>query len=126
MGKPNDPIKVLVPDGASYRFSMKVEAMAEGKPFKLLLPAEPGEAGVIAVAAQADAIFAYTNEEESARLLRELRKQGWKQPVIGETVLTSSKVVELAGEAANGAVAHVGLTVEAPQLQAWGKKFQAA
>jgi len=23
-------------------------------------------------------------------------------------------------------VAHVGLTVEAPQLQAWGKKFQAA
>ncbi len=74
----------------------------------------------------ADAIFAYTNEEESARLLKELRKQGWKKPVIGETVLTSAKVVELAGEAANGAVAHVGLTVEAPKLQAWGKKYQAA
>ena len=73
----------------------------------------------------ADALFAYTNEEESARLLRELRKQGWNKPVIGETVLTSAKVVELAGEAANGAVAHVGLTVEAPQLQAWGKKYQA-
>ena len=73
----------------------------------------------------ADALFAYTNEEESARLLRELRKQGWNRPVIGETVLTSAKVVELAGEAANGAVAHVGLTVEAPQLQAWGKKYQA-
>ena len=73
----------------------------------------------------ADALFAYTNEEESARLLRELRKQGWNKPVIGETVLTSSKVVELAGEAANGALAHVGLTVEAPQLQAWGKKYQA-
>lgn len=73
----------------------------------------------------ADALFAYTNEEESARLLRELRKQGWNKPVIGETVLTSAKVVELAGEAANGALAHVGLTVEAPQLQAWGKKFQA-
>ena len=74
----------------------------------------------------ADALFAYTNEEESARLLRELRKQAWNKPVIGETVLTSAKVVELAGEAANGAVAHVGLTVEAPQLQAWGKKYQAA
>ena len=74
----------------------------------------------------ADALFAYTNEEESARLLRELRKQGWNKPVIGETVLTSAKVVELAGEAANGAVAHVGLTVEAPQLQAGGKKYQAA
>ena len=74
----------------------------------------------------ADALFAYTNEEESARLLRELRKQGWNKPVIGETVLTSAKVVELAGEAANGAVAHVGLTVEAPQLQGFGKKYQAA
>ena len=73
----------------------------------------------------ADALFAYTNEEESARLLRELRKQGWNKPVIGETVLTSAKVVELAGEAANGAVAHVGLTVEAPQLQAFGKQNQA-
>lgn len=73
----------------------------------------------------ADAIFSYTNEEESARLLRELRKQGWNKPIIGETVLTSAKVVELAGEAANGAVAHVGLTVEAPQLQAWGKRYQA-
>jgi branched-chain amino acid transport system substrate-binding protein len=73
----------------------------------------------------ADALFAYTNEEESARLLRELRKQNWGKPVIGETVLTSAKVVELAGEAANGAVAHVGLTVEAPELQAWGKQFQA-
>ncbi|SCK17626.1 branched-chain amino acid transport system substrate-binding protein [Variovorax sp. HW608] len=73
----------------------------------------------------ADALFAYTNEEESARLLRELRKQGWNKPMIGETVLTSAKVVELAGEAANGAVAHVGLTVDAPQLQDFGKRFQA-
>ena len=73
----------------------------------------------------ADAVFAYTNEEESARLLRELRKQGWNKPIIGETTLTSAKVVELAGEAANGAVAHVGLTVEAPQLQDFGKRYQA-
>ena len=58
----------------------------------------------------ADAVFAYTNEEESARLLRELRKQGWAKPIIGETTLTGQKVIELAGEAANGAVAHVGLS----------------
>jgi len=62
----------------------------------------------------ADAIFVYTNEEESARALRELRKQGVKQPVVGETTLTGQKVIELAGESANGAVAHVGLTVDAP------------
>lgn len=62
----------------------------------------------------ADGVFSYSNEEESARILRELRKQGWNKPIIGETVLTSQKVVELAGEAANGAVGHVGLTVDAP------------
>lgn len=62
----------------------------------------------------ADGIFMYTNEEESARALRELRKQGYNKPVIGETTLTSQKVIELAGEAANGAIAHVGLTADAP------------
>ncbi len=62
----------------------------------------------------ADALFAYTNEEESARLLRELRKQGYNKPVVGETTLTGQKVIELAGESANGAVAHVGLTIDAP------------
>jgi branched-chain amino acid transport system substrate-binding protein len=62
----------------------------------------------------ADAIFAYVNEDESARLLRELRKQGWTKPVIGETTLTGQKVIELAGEAATGAIAHVGLTIDAP------------
>jgi branched-chain amino acid transport system substrate-binding protein len=72
----------------------------------------------------ADAAFIYLNEEESARLLREMRKQGWNKPMIGETTLTGQKVIELAGEAANGAVAHVGLTVEAPQIKAFGAKFQ--
>ncbi|MEK8052923.1 ABC transporter substrate-binding protein [Ideonella sp. DXS22W] len=62
----------------------------------------------------ADAIFVYTNEEESARALRELRKQGVNKPIVGETTLTGQKVIELAGDAANGAVAHVGLTVDAP------------
>ena len=61
-----------------------------------------------------DALFVYTNEEESARALRELRKQGYDKPIVGETVLTSQKVIELAGDAANGAVAHVGLTADAP------------
>jgi branched-chain amino acid transport system substrate-binding protein len=74
----------------------------------------------------ADAVFVYTNEEESARALRELRKQGWNKPIIGETVLTSQKVIELAGEAANGAVAHVGLTVDAPlpAIRAFRAKFE--
>jgi branched-chain amino acid transport system substrate-binding protein len=74
----------------------------------------------------ADGIFAYTNEDESARLLRELRKQGWAKPVIGETTLTGQKVIELAGEAANGAIAHVGLTVDAPvpAIRAFRAKYE--
>jgi len=74
----------------------------------------------------ADAVFVYTNEEESARALRELRKQGYDKPIIGETTLTGQKVIELAGDAANGAVAHVGLTVDAPQptIKAFDDKFQ--
>jgi branched-chain amino acid transport system substrate-binding protein len=73
----------------------------------------------------ADAIFVYTNEEESARALREFRKQGVKKMLIGETTLTGQKVIELAGEAANGALAHVGLTVDAPALKAFGAKYKA-
>ena len=52
--------------------------------------------------ANADALFAYLNEEESARLLRELRKQGYNKPIVGETTIMGQKVIELAGDAANG------------------------
>ena len=76
--------------------------------------------------ANADAIFVYTNEEESARALRELRKQGVAKPIVGETTLVGQKVIELAGEAANGAVAHVGLTVDAPisAMRAFKARFE--
>ena len=76
--------------------------------------------------ANADALFVYCNEEESARALRELKKQGYDKPIIGETVLTSQKVIELAGDAANGAVAHVGLTADAPSalIKDFSAKFQ--
>src|SRR5450759_1436781 len=74
----------------------------------------------------ADAVFVYTNEEESARALRELKKQGYDKPIVGETTLTSQKVIELAGDAANGAVAHVGLTADAPQstIKVFDERFQ--
>jgi len=74
----------------------------------------------------ADAVFVYTNEEESARALRELKKQGYDKPIVGETTLTSQKVIEMAGEAANGAVAHVGLSADAPQptIKAFDGRFQ--
>ena len=76
--------------------------------------------------ANADAIFVYTNEEESARFLREARKQGVSKPLIGETTLLGQKVIDLAGEAANGAKGLVGLTADAPlpAVEAFKAKFQ--
>jgi branched-chain amino acid transport system substrate-binding protein len=73
----------------------------------------------------ADAIFIYLHEEESARILRELRKQGVDVPIVGETTLLNQKVVELAGDASNGIMGHVGLTVDAPNpaIQEFGKRF---
>jgi branched-chain amino acid transport system substrate-binding protein len=62
----------------------------------------------------ADAIFVYTNEEESARFLREARRQGVTKPLIGETTLLGQKVIDMAGAAANGARGHVGLSADAP------------
>jgi branched-chain amino acid transport system substrate-binding protein len=80
---------------------------------------------VKAKAAKADAIFVYTNEEESARFLREIRKQGVTVPLIGETTLVSQKVIELAGDAANGIRGHVGLSADipVPAVQEFKEKF---
>ena len=65
-------------------------------------------------AANADAVFVYSNEEECARIMREARKQGLKGPFVGDTTLLSQKTIELAADAANGVVGHVGLTADAP------------
>lgn len=77
-------------------------------------------------AANADAIFVYTNEEESARFLKEAKKQGVTTPLIGETTLLGQRVIELAGDAANGVRGHVGLSADAPvpALQEFGAKFK--
>jgi branched-chain amino acid transport system substrate-binding protein len=82
---------------------------------------------VKAKAANPDAIFVYTNEEESARFLREARKQGVTVPLIGETTLLGQKVIDLAGEAANGARGHVGLSADipVPAVQEFKTKFNA-
>jgi branched-chain amino acid transport system substrate-binding protein len=76
-------------------------------------------------AAAPDAVFVYVNEEESARILKELKRQGVTVPLMGETTLVGQKVIELAGDAANGARGHVGLTTDAPveSVKAFRDKF---
>jgi branched-chain amino acid transport system substrate-binding protein len=77
-------------------------------------------------AANADAVFVYSNEEECARIMREARKQGLKGPFVGDTTLLSQKTIELAADAANGVVGHVGLTADAPipAVAAFAARFQ--
>jgi branched-chain amino acid transport system substrate-binding protein len=117
--------------GKGGRDSMAKALEAQGIKVTADISTDPGQvdfSGAVLKAKQAnaDALFVYTNEEESARALRELRKQGYDKPIIGETTLTGQKVIELAGDAANGALAHVGLTVDAPQptIKAFDDKFQ--
>ena len=74
---------------------------------------------------KADAAFVYLNEEESARILKEFKRQAVTTPLMGETTLVGQKVIELAGDAANGARAHVGLTTDAPidSIRAFRERF---
>ncbi len=72
----------------------------------------------------ADAAFVYLNEEEDARFLKEAKKQGLTIPLVGEVTLTGQKVIDLAGGAAEGAYAHVGLATSAPVFKDFVKKFK--
>ena len=74
---------------------------------------------------KADAVFVYTNEEESARFLIEAKRQGITTPLFGETTLLSQKVVDIAGAAANGVRGHVGLSADAPipAIEEFTRKF---
>jgi branched-chain amino acid transport system substrate-binding protein len=76
--------------------------------------------------ASPDAVFAYLTEEEGARALREFRKQGFNKPIVGETTIIGQKVIDLAADAAEGIVGHVGLTPDAPQatVKAFDEKFR--
>jgi branched-chain amino acid transport system substrate-binding protein len=76
--------------------------------------------------ARPDALFIYLNEEESARALKEARKQGVQMPIVGDTNLFSQKVIELSGDAANGIRGHIGLSAEAPipGVQEFKSKFE--
>jgi branched-chain amino acid transport system substrate-binding protein len=74
----------------------------------------------------AQAVFVYVNEEESARFLKEAKKQGVSIPLVGEVTLTGQKVIDLAGDTAQGAYAHVGLTTGADvaSIREFAEKFK--
>jgi len=118
--------------GKGGRDNFTKEMIARGIKIVADLSTESGQTDfaadvVKAKAANPDAIFVYTNEEESARFLREARKQGISVPLIGETTLLGQKVIDLAGDAANGARGHVGLSADipVPAVQDFKNRFNA-
>lgn len=83
------------------------------------IPSEAGQADfatdVVKVKnSGAEAVFVFMTEEESARFLIEADKQDLGLPTVGDTVLASQKVIDLAGKSAEGVLGHVGLTADAP------------
>ena len=52
--------------------------------------------------------------DETVRLLTELHKQGFTRPIVGEPALVSARLIERAGEAANGLRSVMGLNAETP------------
>ena len=117
--------------GKGGRDAIMKELGARGIRVAADISADPGQLdfsgpALRAKQANADALFAYLNEEESARLLRELRKQGYDKPIVGETTIMSQKVIELAADAANGVRGHVGLTIDAPSpaIRAFADKYE--
>lgn len=106
--------------GKGGRDSFLAEAAKVGLTVVVDVPSEAGQtdfaADVVRLkTSDAQAIFAYHTEEESARLINEIRKQGINDmPIIGETTLISPKVIQLAGAAVERALGHVGLSIDAP------------
>lgn len=118
--------------GKGGRNAIIKELESRGIKVAVEVSAEAGQADFAAdvvkvKSANADAVFVYLNEEESARFLIEAKKQGLDKPLIGETTLLGQKVIDLAKDAANGVKGHVGLTIDAPSpaVQEFAKKFEA-
>ena len=87
--------------------------------------------------AELAAVFAQSCGDRQARVIALTRidarfpivfsNEALDKPLVGETVLLSQKVIDLAKDAANGVRGHVGLTIDAPipAIQEFGKKFEA-
>ena len=62
-----------------------------------------------------DAVVLYLNEGETIDALRALKAAAYDRPVLGEGPMLTAKVIEGAGEAAEGVIGHTGITVESSQ-----------
>ncbi len=73
-----------------------------------------------------DVVFPYMTAEDTARFVREMRKQGVSTPMMGETTLLQQNVIDLVGKDLDGARCHLSLTADAPdeKVAAFRKRFE--
>jgi len=116
--------------GRGGREAMAQALAAEGIKVVADLPTAPEQRDFAGVAAKvqesgAGAAFVYLNEREAADCLRALFEQPYGGWVVGETTLAGQSVIEMAGPAANGVRAHVGLTPDAlvPAVREFSNRF---
>jgi branched-chain amino acid transport system substrate-binding protein len=105
--------------------------MAKGVKIVADVATEPGQSDFTGELARiktsgADTLFVYLHEEESGRILPQIRELGVDKvmKIAGHVTLLGSDVIRLAGDAANGVEGHVGLTPVAKQLKPVADKYQ--
>ena len=101
--------------GRGGREAMTKALAAEGIEVVADLMTAPEQRDFAEVAAKvrasgANAAFVYLNEREAADCLRALFDEAYGGWIVGETTLAGQSVIDMAGSAANGVRAHVGLT----------------
>ncbi len=91
---------------------------------------QPGQKDLDSIARQAqasqpDAIVLYLNEGESVTVLQALKRQQFRGLIIGEGPLVSAPVIEAAGAAAEGVLAHTGISVDlaTPRMRAFVSEY---
>lgn len=105
--------------GKGSRDVMYKEATARGIKVLADMPSENNQIDFSADVVKArsfnpDAFYIHLREPDTARFLKEYRRQGVNIPLIGDTTLLSQQVIDLAGDAANGVKGYVGLSASAP------------
>lgn len=79
----------------------------------------PGAKDVSAVvqrlmASPSEAVVLILNEGESLLVLKELRRQGFRKPIVGDSPVLSPSVIEDPQAVAEGVIGHTGLSVDLP------------
>ncbi len=117
--------------GKSARDVMIDEAKSHGLKVLADLPSENNQSDFAADVIRAksynpDVYFIHLREPDTARLIREMRRQGVKTPMIGDTNIVSQVTLDLGKEAMEGVLGWVGLTPQAPHktVQDFVKKYE--